>query len=63
VDPALPEAGAALAGAVHDLVPDWEVWELEELMPGSAGLALSPPPGTPEELVDQSACPCPGYQR
>jgi CelD/BcsL family acetyltransferase involved in cellulose biosynthesis len=57
VDPALPEAGAALAGAVHDLVPDWECWELEELRPGSVGLGFSAPPGTPEELVEQSACP------
>ena len=57
LDPAAPEAAAALAGAAADLIPDWAIWELEELMPGAAALNLPTPSGTTEERVKQSACP------
>ena len=57
IDPAFPEAGSALARAVGQLVPDWESWELEELMPGAAGLALPAPPDAREACAEQGACP------
>ncbi|NNM71845.1 GNAT family N-acetyltransferase [Enterovirga aerilata] len=57
LDPETPEAAAALVDAAADLVPDWDVWELEELMPGAAALGLPAPPRTIEESAEQSACP------
>ncbi len=57
LDPAVPDAAAGLVRAATDLIPDWESWELEELMPGAAALAFSTPSGTVEESVAQSACP------
>ncbi len=57
LDPALPDAGAALARAVHDLVQDWATWELEELMPDANGRELPLPPRTTESRAEQSACP------
>ena len=57
LDPAMPEAGSALTAAVRDIVPEWDVWELEELMQGAAGLGLPPLSGTADESAEQSACP------
>ena len=57
LDPAVPEAGAALVQAIHELLPDWTRWELEELMPDAAGLELPAPPSTVEDEGEQSACP------
>jgi CelD/BcsL family acetyltransferase involved in cellulose biosynthesis len=57
LDPAVPGAAAALVGAVRELAPDWERWELEELMPGAAAFDLQVPPGATQELANQSACP------
>ena len=57
IDPGEPEASAALTKAVHDLVPDWRMWELEELMPEAAGLRVPAPRGTKGDLTGQSASP------
>ena len=57
LDPACEGAAEALAEAFAETWDDWDVWELEELGPGAAGLALPPPPGCGEEGGEGSACP------
>lgn len=56
-----PGAGEDVARALVDgvavRVPDWRIWELEEMLPGAAGLALPRPAGCGDALAEQSACP------
>jgi len=58
LDPACEaEAGRALAQATLLRRQDWDVWELEELLPDAAALRLTLLPGCSE--VVQPAQPCP----
>jgi CelD/BcsL family acetyltransferase involved in cellulose biosynthesis len=56
VDPAVPEAVAALVTHLDGL-DDWDRLELEELAPGASALALSPAARWSEESFAQSGCP------
>jgi len=55
LDPDVPAAGPALVACLSS--ERWDVWELEELPPDAAALALSPPAGAAEESFAASACP------
>ncbi|MGA0596029.1 GNAT family N-acetyltransferase [Enterovirga sp. CN4-39] len=57
LDPTLPEAAPMLSRSVREYAPDWDSWELEELMPAAAGFAIPAPVDSCEELIRQSACP------
>jgi CelD/BcsL family acetyltransferase involved in cellulose biosynthesis len=58
IDPDCPEeALAALSAAAESRSGDWDLWELEELLPGAAALRLPLPAGCADQLQDQSACP------
>ena len=57
-DPACaPEALAALSAAAESRSADWDVWELEELLPDAIALQLPVPTGCAEARQDQTACP------
>jgi CelD/BcsL family acetyltransferase involved in cellulose biosynthesis len=58
VDPRMQDAaGSTLVQSVAAHAADWDSWELEELPPGAAALALPVPLGCMEEGADQSASP------
>lgn len=50
-------AGAALVACLAGAGSRWDVWELEELPPGAASLALPAPEGCADHVFGQSACP------
>jgi CelD/BcsL family acetyltransferase involved in cellulose biosynthesis len=58
LDPDLREpAGQALVAHVAGERGRWDEWDLEELAPEAAALALPVPPGCEEQRIDQSRCP------
>jgi CelD/BcsL family acetyltransferase involved in cellulose biosynthesis len=58
VDPVCAEpAMAGLVSAAQSRIGDWDVWELEELLPDAVALRLSLPEGCVDEVVAQTACP------
>ncbi|HEY7385579.1 MAG TPA: GNAT family N-acetyltransferase [Beijerinckiaceae bacterium] len=50
-------AAAALVDHLADQAARWDAWELEELAPDAAALALPCPQDCSERLIEQSACP------
>ena len=55
-----PEEASAAGAAILEMAgrePGWDVWELEELMPGAAALALPCPAEWEDTIRPQSACP------
>jgi CelD/BcsL family acetyltransferase involved in cellulose biosynthesis len=57
VDPAVPEAGAALLAALTAEGEAWDCFSAEELPPGSALLTLPPPAHWQASAAPQNACP------
>lgn len=58
LDPASTEAaGRALVTHFEGMSDLWDSWDMEELPPGAAALALPCPDGCENSLAEQSACP------
>jgi CelD/BcsL family acetyltransferase involved in cellulose biosynthesis len=51
------EALAALAAAAFSRRADWDLWELEELLPDAAAVRMPLPAGCFDQIHQQSACP------
>jgi CelD/BcsL family acetyltransferase involved in cellulose biosynthesis len=57
VDPAEISAAWEVIVELAKQEPGWELWTLEELMPGATALGLPCPSGWQEQVEPQSACP------